>query len=273
MTERNLNLFELLTGETPPNVRGDTTISLLDAVASWLKRNPNVDVRDWMDDYENNVVALAVMRGDLDVLRLILEKCKGLNIDHPNDDGEAALELAAQLGNMAMVELLIQHGADINVSDGGPLCHAIQKDHDDIVKLLLACGAEFDQYPALGAICANGTKYLERFLDEGRIDPNMKLDGCSEWPNPTLLGHAIDDQKQEHVGVLLGAGAQPTAADIKLADEHCSSTYLSDDQRERALAIRQMLKTHANRKMLKTHANRKRSRGNSRSEESNKRQK
>ena len=241
MTARNLNLFELLTGETPPDVRGDTS-NRYKMVASWLERNPNVDVRDWMDDDENNVVALAVLSGDLGVLRMILEKRKGLDLNHLNDDGEAALELAAQLGNKDMVELLIQHGADVNVSDGGPLFYAISKGHNDIVDLLLARGAKFNTNAAMGAICANDTEYLQRFLDEGRINPNMKLDDQPDWSNHTLLGYALDDHKLDHVRVLLGAGAQPTAADIKLADEHCSSTYSSDDQRERALAIKKMLR-------------------------------
>lgn len=64
----------------------------------------------------------------------------GIDIDQPRRGSVTALHLAAELGDVAIVKILIDRDAAINVVDdmgSTPLHYAIVRDHNEIVSYLI----------------------------------------------------------------------------------------------------------------------------------------
>ena len=63
----------------------------------------------------------------------------GAVVDVTNNKGHTALHPAAHEGNIRIIEILLSHGADINVKDkinNTPLFYAMEAGHKDVVELL-----------------------------------------------------------------------------------------------------------------------------------------
>lgn len=86
----------------------------------------------------------AVQNSDLAAARSALDG--GADIDAVNDYGSTALFFAADRGNAQIVQLLLEHGADPNITDtfygATPLGWALNKEHLDIALLLLQHGSD-----------------------------------------------------------------------------------------------------------------------------------
>ncbi|CAI9113739.1 OLC1v1014405C1 [Oldenlandia corymbosa var. corymbosa] len=83
--------------------------------------------------------------GDGDSVRSVNQGSTSKNQPVDELDGCSLLHLACQTADVGMVELLLQHGANINVSDSRgrtPLHHAIIRGRTAIAKLLLNRGAD-----------------------------------------------------------------------------------------------------------------------------------
>lgn len=86
----------------------------------------------------------AADRGHVDIVKELLNT-SDVNIDHVNNLGWTALLEAVILGDggkqhQAIVQLLIQHGADINIADSNgitPLQHAQNRGYREMVALLI----------------------------------------------------------------------------------------------------------------------------------------
>jgi hypothetical protein len=95
---------------------------------------------------------LACMKNDLEMVQILL--ARGAPVDHLDNMGRTTLHLAAQNGNPAMVRLLINHKADVNVRSRirpeTPLTLAAQGGHTDVVERLLAAGADPDAVDHFG---------------------------------------------------------------------------------------------------------------------------
>jgi len=105
------------------------------------------------------------------------------------NDGETPLGLALlSYQHKEMLELLLTHGADVNVMLPGwdtPLSRAIDRDLPDDVELLLANGADPDaQHLVQVAVSHDRLKILAILLDYG-ADPNLK-----DWAGHTPLYYA-----------------------------------------------------------------------------------
>jgi len=111
----------------------------------------------------------AVQRGDLNALRELLRDHPGLASAEIGDEGEvgtrrsllhAATDWPGHFpNNVAVVRLLIEHGADVNVRFAGPhtetpLHWAASSDDVDVLDALLDAGANIE---ASGAVIAGGT--------------------------------------------------------------------------------------------------------------------
>eukprot|EP00731_Ephydatia_muelleri_P012188 Em0006g1082a len=89
----------------------------------------------------NNDIPLtsACWKGHHDVVKLLLEHRS--NIEHRTKDGCTPLMLAAREGHLTVAELLLLHGAQVNVPSGSenniPLTLACWKGHRNVVELLL----------------------------------------------------------------------------------------------------------------------------------------
>jgi len=114
----------------------------------------------------------AVREGDIATVQRMLNSNNNLiNIYDKHGNNESALFIAAENGNRAMVELLIDAGADINIRDEiwTPLSGAASRGHFHVVRLLIEEGAnvnvvEEDGESPLYIAAINGHIQIVRLL-------------------------------------------------------------------------------------------------------------
>ena len=90
----------------------------------------------------------AAERGHVEIVRELLTRTD-VDVNHINDLGWTALLEAIILSNggerhQQIVQLLVDHGADVNIPDGNgvtPLAHARQRGYQQIIEILLKAGA------------------------------------------------------------------------------------------------------------------------------------
>ncbi|RMD42889.1 hypothetical protein DV735_g2248, partial [Chaetothyriales sp. CBS 134920] len=185
-----------------------------------------------------------------DILQLLLAK----GASHKNTPG--ILELAASINNLASISILLAAGVSPNTKKDAtytPLCSAIRDNRADIVRMLLANGADpnlaASEHPAfkcvthdrahflpqlvaaggdirkpkgilVAAVACDNKEALVWLLDQG-ISPN---DRYEEDEGHTALTRAIQDDRIKYVDILLanGASAATRGKDwpILMAAEH-----------------------------------------------------
>jgi ankyrin repeat protein len=92
----------------------------------------------------------AVKKGDIEKVKAILEKPISnfgkTEIDQKGRSGDTPLSAAAEYGNLAMVKLLVEHGATVDAGkekgDRTPLMEASGQGHAEVVQYLIAKGAD-----------------------------------------------------------------------------------------------------------------------------------
>ena len=94
----------------------------------------------------DTAIGRAMMSGKLENLKVLVKHGAEINLHVGRPDGYFGWPLikAIQRGDVAFVDFLLTHGADINTEDSHgktPLLYAVQNDRVDVVKLLLARGA------------------------------------------------------------------------------------------------------------------------------------
>ncbi len=115
--------------------------------------------------------------GDLDRVKALLEGDSGL-LNARATDGKTAMLSAAYMGNVEVVEYLLDAGADINArtnSNSVALHGAGYYGRDEVAKLLIARGADLNAANAYGftpllSACAGGRTAVARMLIEAGAD-------------------------------------------------------------------------------------------------------
>jgi len=132
------------------------------------------------------------------------------DLNSRNKEGHTFLGLGCAEGSIEIVQLLIEKGADLNVSDfysETPLQYASEFGHVTIVKLLLDKGAEVDliedRLSALHIAACRGQAEVVQMLIEAKCDANI-LNKKGVCP----LHCAVSNGKREIVRLLLDAKAQ-----------------------------------------------------------------
>ena len=110
-----------------------------------LSLTPRSAIND-LDAYGRNALAWAVLRSDWEsVNRLLL--C-GSDPNHVDSSGYAPLHLAARLGDLAIIQLLLAAKADITLKNnfGGTALHQVSREQGGIasMELLLSSGASIE---------------------------------------------------------------------------------------------------------------------------------
>ena len=93
---------------------------------------------------EQKYVSMCQAAGEGDVEQVLSLVRHGVDIDKPNHDGRTILHMAADKGNYAMVEALLQHRANRDAVDrwgSTPLFLAMQGKHTTVIGLLTASNA------------------------------------------------------------------------------------------------------------------------------------
>jgi ankyrin repeat protein/truncated hemoglobin YjbI len=131
-------------------------------------------------------------------------------INQRGRDGVTLLWIASRRGNLPLVRLLVDAGADMDIPGSlvhatqvmvSPYCIAVRSGREDVARYLLAQGAQYDVFSAayLGDVQA-----LATHIAEGRGD----LQSPDEDLHPvTPLQHAVDGGSIAAVRLLLESGA------------------------------------------------------------------
>lgn len=162
--------------------------------------------------------------GHVEVGNILLEK--GAMMNTTSRDGETALIKAASRGHVEFVELLLLNGADINVTANGvcALSLSTQYRHEDIMQLLLGCGANVET--ALQALnLADDQMYLKQsaldyaaaagnhHMVKAMISAGAEVNHASKSDLKVPLHLAAESGQIDVVTTLLDANADPTKED------------------------------------------------------------
>ncbi|MFI5987293.1 ankyrin repeat domain-containing protein [Streptomyces sp. NPDC051555] len=175
-------------------------------------------------DIADQLVRSAGNGDEIGVSRLLEQ---GAVVDAPNGDGRTALDQAAQKGHADVVRRLVAAGADLEQQAGEyqestPLCLAASHGHTAVVGVLLDAGARTGAQGRLG--------YVPLVLaattgDEGHPETvalllDRGVDINAMMKDKSALDWVVWFGQEEMVHRLLGRGAVPSAETLAAAREH-----------------------------------------------------
>jgi len=109
---------------------------------------------------------------------LLIEK--GADVNLKGEAWYGPLHVAAANGHTQVVKVLLANGADVNIfHHDKPLHYAAMNGHIEVAEILLARGADInakgtDEYTALGTAVVNRQVEMVKFLLSKRADPNAR---------------------------------------------------------------------------------------------------
>ncbi|MGI5922094.1 MAG: ankyrin repeat domain-containing protein [Syntrophomonadaceae bacterium] len=125
----------------------------------------------------------AVMSGNLEIVSLLLDA--GADPNKTTKLRKSALNIAAIAGFTKIAEKLIEAGADINFRDQygfTPLMRAAYYGCTDIVKMLVKAGADLDVRTSKGHLKADGMSALDWAIYRGNSEIAQILEEASNLP-------------------------------------------------------------------------------------------
>ncbi|TGO09506.1 hypothetical protein BTUL_0163g00160 [Botrytis tulipae] len=179
------------------------------------------------EDIRMTPLCRASSRGKLAIVTTLLEA--GAHVDLLSSEG-TALYMAIRRVNKEIVALLVEAGANVNVSvdhRGTALQEAVKRGHKEIVELLIENGADinalanYDSGTALQEAIKRGNEWIIKQLIQHGADVNAPGTPGRYWyPNPGVaIREAVRSRNQTIVNILLLAGA-----DVKVpANENCGT--------------------------------------------------
>jgi len=171
---------------------------------------------------------LSVMRGDIEIIKLLAER--GADLTQTGRCGVTPLHLAAEFNRMAALSWLVDLGADPNAYDefgGTPLFRASEWSQLLCVRALLGKGAETNRSKHTSSQpihVAHSLEVIQLLVEAGGADVNA-IDGCGDWP----LKNAAENNDIPLVNWLLHHGAK---VDLTSTGETALHTAVRADARE-----------------------------------------
>jgi ankyrin repeat protein len=266
-TPRDLEAIDFaFWGERGPSVNDDIVRLLVSRGATYdvtiaSALGDIAGVRQMLDDSPSRIsetrpsgrrpLSAAVEFGHDDIARLLLESGAEPRWEEPDAPSGTSVHLASRMGNLAMVKLLLEHGADPNEaidSAASPIAFATTpelralieshggepiQDDEEVVKSLLAdpndtgIGMAFTMSAArpdmLARLLGAGLRMpaihtcCQGYLLKADALRTLLAHGMSpdqmNWQHQTLLHHASTRDTNECAAILLDAGATITARD------------------------------------------------------------
>ncbi|RSL52164.1 hypothetical protein CEP54_011048 [Fusarium duplospermum] len=181
-------------------------VQLLSEWGDFLLLRTILEYRDYKEYYkeepEGNAVTLAATFSKRKCLETLLQR--GFNPNIPNPDGETALWWAINNGRTDMCRLLLEHGADPDLTPEGavpPMVESVFVHSLDMMKLLVKYKADIEKKempgegwlrtPLLAAIDYGHSDQVEYLLKQG-ADPNVK-DSDDFWALHTAAQNGQTD--------------------------------------------------------------------------------
>jgi ankyrin repeat protein len=160
-----------------------------------------------IDGAKNATALLSAVAANkrLGIVKLLIEQGAPADAKLPPNNG-TALHLAAEEGELEMVKWLVAKKLDLTSTDSAgwtPLLRASAAGRTDVVKFLLAQGAQLDDN-ALFPAAANGHVALVELLLESGAKPDAVSVGLE---SSTVLGHAAASGRIDVVKLLHEKGA------------------------------------------------------------------
>lgn len=144
----------------------------------------------------------AVRKGDWAGVKSLV--AKGVNVNTKFRYDRMALSFACDRGNIEIVKLLLEAGADLNARDSfyqaDAMVWAVSKGHVEIIRLLLEKGGRNDEGVLMMGVTGNHPALVRASLDRG---------GLSAESLTAALARATREDRTEIVGLLKTAGAIP----------------------------------------------------------------
>jgi ankyrin repeat protein len=265
-------------GSEPPLLAAARTGNVA-AVQQLLAAGADPDSLEALD--QQTALMWAAAAGQLEVARVLLEAgadpnrqarintlTKRENADFPSG-GFAALHWATRNGDDAMIDLLLQHGADLALRNGDgatPLMLAIVNDRFDLAASLLTLGADADDGSLYYATemrdattdwrARDGTVYradhpntltaldLTRLLLDAGADPNRPFIGqmhnasmcCDTKANATPFYRAAVAADVAGMQLMLAHGADPDWRPTKEVKDATTDTMVSEPDKSALMA-------------------------------------
>ncbi|MBK8397260.1 MAG: ankyrin repeat domain-containing protein [Leptospiraceae bacterium] len=188
-------------------------------VSNLNSQNLSLAQNEMTTSISNNLserLILATLQGNANEVRVLL-KSKNLNINYRNSDGDASIHHATgfisaddlgnetPVGNIAIVKLLIQNNADINIPNrrgDSPLLNASMFCQYEIAKFLIDSGANVkfknaQENTALHNAVHCPLKIVKLLLNNNvnlndkNSDGKSPLDCAKEFSNKEVISHLI----------------------------------------------------------------------------------
>lgn len=143
-------------------------------------------------EYEGNVIGaglhIAAWTGNIEMMKVFVEA--GADVNKVNFNGEQPLALAAWKGNDKAVDWLLEHGAKLNRKDKswGALHYATFNGYSDLANRLIKMGADINARTPNGATplilaAREGKVDIAKSLLEAGADPKLRTD----WNDNALI--------------------------------------------------------------------------------------
>jgi len=158
---------------------------------------------------DNNDFWLAARKGDAKAIEALL--ARGVNVNAPFRYNATALSYACDRGHTDVVKVLLAHGADVNVKDSfygaTPISWAVSKGHTEIVKMLLQKGATGLDDALMSTVFNRKIEITKAILEAG---------GLQSETLSAALARAVSTKNEELTELLKKHGAKPVEAKMQV---------------------------------------------------------
>ena len=184
-----------------------------------LNADANVDV---VDRYHDTPLMLAVREGHHDVVSCLITSGADIEIksgdDHPDHPSRTALYLASEVGDLKVVEVLLNACARVDVVDRNkftPLMMAARGGYHDVVSHLITSGADVnkkDAFDRTALYLASEVGHLK--IVEALLNAGARVDVVGRYHVTPLMVAACEGHL-DVVGCLITSGAHISKKDGK----------------------------------------------------------